>query len=57
VLNPSVKNFPVSGGVKFFAGNFGGTGTNTIAATGAFGLPTLPVAFFTPPTPTSTAAK
>jgi hypothetical protein len=57
VLNPSVKDFPVSGGVKFFAGNFGGTGTNTIAATGVWGLPTLPVAFFTPPTPTSTAAK
>jgi hypothetical protein len=60
VLNPSVKDFPgwaATGGVKAFAGNFGGTGTNAIAATGGWLWQTLPVAFFTPPTPTSTAAK
>jgi jacalin-like lectin domain-containing protein len=59
LLNPAVKDFPgwaATGGVKAFAGNFGGTGTNAIAATGGFGWATLPVAFFTPP-PTSTAAR
>jgi hypothetical protein len=59
VLNTAVKDFPgwaASSGVKAFAGNFGGTGTNAIAATGASGWATLPVAFFTPP-PTSTAAR